>query len=211
MFKRKEDEVLSLLIEHISLVRNTVELLKQSVEAYFDESDEFRKFSFGVHEMEHNADAKKRQIKQKLAAGAFIPIIREDYGRLVEEVDNIADKAEHTSDILTQTRPEIPENVKPFCNQIAAENLKMLDYLIEITHVMKKNAQKAGEMVAEVESKESYVDKLQWDAIDSLFNLDLDNGTKLLIKLFIDTLAGVSDKIELAGDQLGLMLLKKNI
>lgn len=209
--KKIEKEVFELLVEHINYVRETVNYLNKTIETYIARSEEFRKNSYSVHEQEHLADEVKKKIETKLADGAFIPIIREDYGRLVELVDRIADKAEHTSDLLTLTKPNIPDEIKVLVQQISEENLKMVDYLIKTCDKTKEDVDNALNMVHEIEAKESFVDKLQWDAVEQIFNLDIDLSEKLLLKMFVDTLAGISDRVELAGDQLGLMLMKKNI
>ncbi len=213
LFGKKQDkEVTAQLFEYIEIIKATVAEFKKMIYEYMDWDKHFKEASRTVHDMEHKADIVRRQIERAMFEGAFLPAYREDYIALLEKLDRVANKAEDAADTLYLMRPDVPEAIRPVFKQIADLTVEAFEPIPDGIRELLDGETDIRELEEFVEGREQMIDKLQFDSIRALFKeLKVEKVDALLLKMMIDQLCDVSDKIENVTDVMAIIAIKRKL
>ena len=215
MIFKKEQEVIDLIIKHVSTAEECLKTAMETVETYLKgDIPKAKSLALKVDGIETQNDYIRYTIRDKLYSGAYLPIIRGDIYNLVERVDKVCDAAEACCDFFLDQRPEIPEGLKSQFLQVAQESFGIIVPLREaITNYLGEGG--SVEVIREkaklVGVKESDVDKLEWDLTRQIFTSSLDWGHKVHLRLCLYTIVEISDRAEDAADQLELAVIKSRV
>lgn len=212
MLKRREAEAKSKIEEHMELVRKCLEKFREAVRAYVAGDEKgCQEAAHEVHHLESEADGARREIQQCLFRGAFPPLLREDFLKLAELTDAVANKAEEACDFLVLQRPLIPEGIRDRVVGIAEESVNAFLVFMDCVRYLEQDLDAALKFVRAVQSKEHEVDELRWEALRKLFDSELEMAQKLLTRDLIVKMSEVSDCIEDASDQVAVMVVKSRV
>lgn len=136
IFKKKKDyflESFSVLAEYsLKALEELAEGLK-----HFDNKN-LEELKNKVHEVEHSADVKKREIESHLQDEFITPIDREDIFVLLDRIDDLTDSIDEISyKLYIRNYESIPDNLNEFidysldCVKALLEGLKALDNTID--------------------------------------------------------------------------------
>ncbi len=209
---QKDTAVEKRIFEYCDLIAETLVECKRMVVEYIDWDKHFKEQTRKVHDMESAADEARRSIERAMYDGAFLPAYREDYITLLELMDRVANKSESTGDMMYLMRPDIPEPVRQDFVTIA-------DLTIEAFKPIKGAVQKVldGEtdLTAEdreVERLEGEIDKIQFNTTRFLYKeAQIEKVDALMVKMFLDKLCNISDRIENVIDRLVLLAIKRRL
>lgn len=208
--KNKESEAIELIKQHTQAVDATIKALKVMMDAFISKDPAYDSLAFHVHECEHEADVRRRGAVEKLYSGAFMPTYREDYSRLLDLVDRVANRAETVSDMVAQQRPLIPEELKPDFMQLVDTVIGTFEPMLSIIDAMTNSYETAMELEKKVQSMEQAADRLEWKLIKRVFQMDnLDLAAKLHARELITLVGSIADKIEDAADCVQQILLRR--
>jgi len=212
---RKEQEVIDLIIKHVSTAEECLKTAMETVETYLKgDIPKAKQLALRVDGIETQDDFIRYTIRDKLYSGAYLPMIRGDIYNLVERVDKVCDAAEACCDFFLDQRPEIPEGLKPQFLQVAQESFGII---VPLKEALENYLGERGkvEVIREksklVGVKESDVDKLEWDLTRQIFTSSLDWGHKVHLRLCLYTIVEISDRAEDAADQLELAVIKSRV
>lgn len=210
-FDNKERDVEQLIGEHIGYVKECVSVLVELFESYLSGQESYSTLSKKIHHLEHEADKTRRKIEQKMHEGAFLAMFREDFIRLSEAIDRIANKAESVADSLTLEKPDFPkewhEEILQLCKMSSATFAPFLD----IRDLLDDSLENILEIAGKIEDAEQYVDKIEWRLLEKVFESDLDLAHKLQLRDFVKRIAAISDLAEDASDVLEILVIKRRI
>ncbi len=209
---QKDTAVEKRILEYCDLIGDTLVECKRMVVEYIDWDKHFKEQTRKVHDMESEADATRRSIERSMYDGAFLPAYREDYITLLELLDRVANKAEGTGDMMYLMRPDIPEPVRQ-------KFVKIADLTIEAFKPIKPALVKVldgdtdlQEEDREVERREAEVDKIQFNTTRFLYKeAQIEKVDALMVKMFLDKLCSISDRIENVIDRLVLLAIKRRL
>ncbi len=210
-FVKKENEVQALIDRHFSLVEGTLGELEKMVDEYLRGDKDFKQVCGNIDSLEHEADQVRRDVECKLYEGAFLPIYREDYIMLVEQLDRVANQAEAVSQFIVLTRPKIPEGIHADLRAIARISLEALRCIVGCVVSVRKKPAEAFELSKEVQRKEKEVDDIVWQMTKKVFKSDMEKAEKIHVKMLIDRIAAISNRIEDTADRLATMAVKRNV
>ncbi|MBW1994771.1 MAG: DUF47 domain-containing protein [Deltaproteobacteria bacterium] len=212
---KKEKEVVELLLKHIDIVEECLTKGIKTIQEYLSGNIEQAKaLAKRVDAIKTQADQIRYEIRDKLYAGAYLPRLREDIYRLVENLDEVANAGEKSCDFFLNQRPTIPEDLKVQFLAAVQESLGImapLKYSIVCFLKGEYPIEVSRQHAKEVGLKESDVDTIEWDLTKDIFTSDLDFSHKIHSKLCLDSIAAVSDQAKNASDQLDLVILKSMI
>ena len=211
MFVRKETEVEKLIDRHFSLVGQALTELEKMIDDYLASNKEFKQDSGRIDQAEHEADEVRRQIECKLYEGAYLPIYREDYINLVEELDHVANQAEAVSQFIMLTRPSVPEMVWDDLRRIARVTLESFELLMGCVETIRKDMKQVFPVSKEVQEREREVDEIVWEMTKKVFKSTMEKAEKIHVKMLIDRIAAISNRIEDTADRLATMAVKRNV
>ncbi|MCK4548121.1 MAG: DUF47 domain-containing protein [Candidatus Eisenbacteria sp.] len=210
-FARKETEVQKLVERHFDLVGQTLVELEKMVNDYLMDDKGFKQDCSNIDRLEHEADQVRREIGCKLYEGAFLPIFREDYIVLIEQLDQVANQAEAVSQFIVLTRPSVPAIVQEDLRRIARVSVEALETIRGCLEIVSKKPSEAFSVSEEVQKKEREVDDIVWEMTKKIFKSDMDKAEKIHIKMLIDRIAAISNRVEDTADRLSTMAVKRNV
>ena len=204
-FGKKERQTEQLILDHIEAVGRVVTVLGQTIQDYCDEKKRFKKQAMEVESGESAADGIRRNIEMSLYDGAFMPAQRGDYSRLVESVDKVANQCEEVSQFLRLTRPELDPDSINGLKQIAEATVRCFAHLPTMFAKF-DTGRKVMELAHQVEKEEQAVDEIFAKTVRQLFKSEMDLAHKLHIKLLLDRVAAVTNRIEDASDRFQIIV-----
>jgi len=215
-FFKKEKQVVEAILKYLEIVEECITTGLRTLEFYLaDDLKEAKLAARKTRELESDADIIRYDIRNKLYFGAYLPLLREDIYKLVENIDKVANAAEACCDFFLNQRPEFPDDLKTRFLDISKESLgivKSLKYAVLCFFKGDCTLEVVREHSKEVGMEESIVDKKEWDLTKSIFIFpDLDFAHKLHLKQCLDFIVEVSDRAEDAADQLELATLKSMV
>ena len=95
-------------------------VFKKTIRVYLNEkrSDEYRKLSKQIKQLEHDADNLRRDIESKLYSQNLIPDLRADVLHLVENLDKVINKFDEVTYMFYVERPDIPTEYHSRINEL---------------------------------------------------------------------------------------------
>jgi len=194
MFERgKEKEIVDLIRNHITLIRDACEIFSNCIK----END---KVSISeVCEIEKIGDSVRREIALKLYEGAFLPGIRGNLYRLAETLDEVLDTIEDATIMFTMI-PKLDEDIMSECIRVAEINLKMAEELLQTFEAL-RTGEDLKDRTIKIRILEEEVDAINRDIFKKLMKTNVRNFWEgMAIYNFIRHLTNISDLIEDAGD-----------
>ena len=212
MFLKKEKEVIGFITEHAGMVEKCIMVSLAAIEFYLNKDlDQAKYQARRVDELERKADQLRHQVLQQLYYGAYLPLIREDIYSLVENVDEVANRAEKCCDFFLNQRPEIPPELTQSFLDVVAESFRIIRPVKQSVICFIKGecpVEVAREYAQSINAIESNVDKLEWALTKTIFQAAIDYSLKIHLKSCLDTIVAVSDRAKVAGKRLELVTLK---
>ena len=209
---KKEKTVRKLALEHASTVYHCLVATDDAFRDYLQRPEgEFDEQVRRVSKAESRADALKREAREVLQSGAFLPTIRSDVYRLVEAVDHVAGKGEDTARFLADQSPVIPEEYHEEFSGILELNVKCFHELfkaLESYFKPKGEIAELDEHVTTVGKLESEVDKRQIALMQWIFSSELDLAARIHLGQLLTEICEISDSAQHVADELKFAALK---
>jgi hypothetical protein len=209
---RREEEVISLMDQHLEKVEECLESMRKTVEDYLKgDIDSAKANGLKTHNLEGEADGLRRRIIEEFHKGAFLPALREDLIGLALSVDKVADRAESTCDFIMLTRPDILEEFKEDFRKITIDSIAVFSPMKEGKRNLFKDFSLSREKTIEVHGLEAKVDDEEWKLNRRIFTSELPLARKMHLRDVVWHIASVSDVIEDAADVLEVLIIKKQV
>lgn len=204
------------LREHMNLVVVATELLEDLIKAAKDyDWDLVCAIAEKIARMEREDDDVKRRVEKGLYTGVVFIGLKEDFYRLAESLDQIADKAKDASRALASRRPEREEaevlfQGKRSITEMVDGTVSIVKLIQKAVEAISKDMKEALEIAHEVEKFEELLDDIK---LEILRNLTLNEKklspiSYLQLRDFIFLLDMVADEAEAASDVLTEMIVK---
>ncbi|HFC49150.1 MAG TPA: DUF47 family protein [Thermofilum sp.] len=163
-----EEEILKLVIQRSAKCKQAAEKLMQAVETALKGEPPHREIE-AVEDAEREADKIRRRILDQLATGALPPLGREDFVRLVERVDMVADWARDAVRVLKSMKDLAFLKVieKPLIS-LTLQAEKSAQRFHEAITVMGEDLEKTRELVIDIEKIEDVGDWAYMECLEAL-------------------------------------------
>jgi predicted phosphate transport protein (TIGR00153 family) len=204
------------LREHMNLVMMATELLESLIKACEDYNwDLVGSIAERIARLEREDDDVKRQVEKGLYTGVVFVGLKEDFYRLAESLDEIADKAKDASRALASRRPEREESDILFrgernITEMVTGTVGIVKLLQKAVETMSRSMKEALELAHEVEKMEEELDDIKLDILKNLTanEKSLNPISYIQLRDFIFLLDMVADEAEDASDVLTEMIVK---
>lgn len=223
---RKEKQVLQLLTEHLDLVVEVVVNLKLLISLLVEENTAARtrppaarvRIETKIEMISINESFADDVYLKSLVAicdGAFFSGLREDFIKLFDSIDDIADFAKGSSQILA--RSELGKFMKKLYEGEETSLVLFLDKIIKSVKILKEAVYELEKDVTEVIKKsikvkelEEEADVIKWKLLKVLFShkSEMDTLTLLELKEFVLTLDEIADAASRSSETLITIVTK---
>lgn len=172
-----------------------------------------------IVDLEQKADDIKKEIRQQLPKGLFLPVPRSDLINMLRLQDKIANKAKDIAGIILGRKITFPESIKESYKQLflkslaatkqAKKAINELDELLE-TGFGGKEVDIVDDMICELDDIEHETDAIQVRIRYELFQIEKDLSPVDVIFLYQIILwtGALADQAQKVGGQLQLLIAK---
>ena len=197
-------KIQSIMINYFDKVIETYANFKESLNYYFENGIENKTEEMfeKVGELENEADTIRREIIKKILEGGLLPTTSENFLKIIEMTDKIANRSEKVIDkiLLIKIDSEIlnVDTCKEILNLTKIQLGKLKDSFLNIFI----DFDKAFDLAKSLELEEAEIDSLEKNYIKELMRKDVELSKKIYYRDFINMLANISDIIEDVGDEI---------
>lgn len=174
-------------------------------------SDEYKKLSKQIKQIEHDADSLRRDIENKLYAQNLIPDLRADVLELVENLDKIINRFDEVAYKFYIERPDFPEEyhmrMTELCEQVSdcAENMAIA------SRAFFRDFSTVRDYSQKVYFIEHESDVTSGRMKEAIFDSDMPLANKLQLSNLISEVADIADIAEDCVDELLIFTIKRDI
>jgi predicted phosphate transport protein (TIGR00153 family) len=167
--------------------------------------------------LEHQADDLKKEIRQQLPTGLFLPVNRSDLLNMLRTQDKIANKAKDIAGIIYGRQLKFPASIKDFYHNLflkalgsveqANKAINELDELLE-TGFKGKEVTIVEDMINVLDDIEHETDELQIKCRHELFRIEQELPPVDVMFLYqvIQWTGALADQAQRVGSQLQLLI-----
>ena len=219
LFRRKEKETLRLLTEYLDSVFKVVEEFRTLISSLISgdivlsSPSTFEAKIDLISVYESLADDLYLKSLITLCEGAFFSGLREDFIRLLNSIDDIADYAKDSSQILARSRLD---KMLRKCSAGGDVSFNLfLDKVVETVEVLRsavydleKNSAAVIKKSIKVKELEEEADDIKWKLLRAIFSLEIDSLTLLELKDLVLTIDGIADSAAQSSEILITIVMK---
>ena len=160
-----------------------------------------------IHQIEHNADAKRHEMGDALAKAFVTPIDREDLDMLSHDLDNVTDKLEEiVQKLYINNIKEINPNAIIFAKNIVKACEYLCDLMAEFDNF--KKSKKIQSLIIKLNDIEDDCDTLYLTSMRDL----MKNSTDVLVTIswreIFDCFESCADACEHVSECIGSVIMK---
>lgn len=209
----KNRELLQKLENYLSIVTQTVASLEEAVRhcVIHGIDEHYRVLAQRTHEYESDADDIRRAIELDMFKKSLLPESRQDLLSMIEVIDHIPNCAEAISNMILyqQTLPH---------PRIHQELTELLDISSQTAEFVAKAAincfgktDQVMDLYNKVDINETLGDKLEYQMIRKVFDLDIDTAEKILQRDLIKLCGDLCDHCEQSLDLIVITSIKRQV
>ncbi len=186
---------------------------KKAIRVFLAEqrSDEYKKLSKQIKQIEHDADSLRRDIENNLYAQNLIPDLRADVLELVENIDKIINRFDEVAYKFYIERPDFPAEYHmrmiELCEQVSdcAENMAIA------SRAFFRDFSTVRDFSQKVYFIEHESDLTSGRMKEAIFDSDMPLANKLQLSSLISEVADIADIAEDCVDELLIFTIKRDI
>lgn len=186
---------------------------KKAVQIYLKEgrSNDFKKASKQIKQIEHDADSLRRDIENKLYTQNLIPDLRADVLHLVENLDKVINKFDEVTYKFFIERPEIPQEYHSRIFELCDLTSNCAENMAKASRAFFRDLSSVRDYSQKVYFIEHESDLSSGHLRENIFDSDLPLANKLQISNFINEIADIADIAEDFIDELLIFAIKRDI
>ncbi len=204
------------LREHMNLVVVSVELQENLIEACENYNwDLVVSIAERIARLEREDDDVKRKVEKSLITGVIFVGLKEDFYKLAESLDQIADKSKDASRALASRRLEKEECAilfqgKRSIKEMVTGTVEIVKLIQMSVAIMNKSMKEALGLAHEVEKLEEQLDDIKLEILRNLTANEkrLTPISYLQMRDFVFLLDMIADEAEATSDVLTEMIMK---
>lgn len=186
---------------------------KKAIRVFLAEkrSEEYKKLSKQIKQIEHDADSLRRDIENKLYSQNLIPNLRADVLELVENLDKIINRFDEVAYKFYIERPDFPTEyhmrMTELCEQVAdcAENMAIA------SRAFFRDFSTVRDYSQKVYFIEHESDLTSGRMKEAIFDSDMPLANKIQLSNLITEVADIADIAEDCVDELLIFTIKRDI
>ncbi len=188
-------------------------VFKKTIRVYLNEkrSDEYRKLSKQIKQLEHDADNLRRDIESKLYSQNLIPDLRADVLHLVENLDKVINKFDEVTYMFYVERPDIPTEYHSRINELCDLSAECAENMAKASRAFFRDLSSVRDYSQKVYFIEHESDLSSGHLRENIFDSDMPLANKLQLSNFINEIANIADIAEDFIDELLIFTIKRDI
>ncbi len=208
----KEKKVLDLIAQHASLCLKTSQKLQVAVENKINKKDaNISELISEITKFEKEADEARTKVIEEIVKGTLPPLNREDFIRLAETMDRIADWSKSAARVLQLLEiNKLPQKYFKICLDMVDEAKSSAESVKRIVEAMKDDFVLTMQLAKLIKSKEEMMDELFLQGLAALRETHIGASfldLHLAIK-FLEGLENLEDKCDETADIVKMIIVR---
>lgn len=185
----------------------------KAVKTYLKEQrgEEFKKVSHKIKKIEHEADALRRSIENKLYANNLIPDLRADVLQLVENLDRVINKFDEVTQMFYIEQPLLPPEYHSSIREVSKLSSDCAENMAKASRAFFRDLSAVRDYSQKVYFIEHESDLCSGQLLEEIFDSSMPLANKLQLKQFITEIADIADIAEDFIDELLIFTIKRDI
>lgn len=205
-----EDRIDLYLTKSSECLRKGMEVIVRCIGA--THCEKLRERTLEVHHLESQADDIRRDVEYLLFSRSLFPESRGDILGLLEKLDNIPNQVEASVKMIYEQKVFLPPFLEEEFKSLSDVTIRCVDVTFTAVKLLFGNFKEILEIVGEIDTYESEIDKIQSTAIVKLFDSnEIEGFQKILLRDLINEISAVSNSAEEVGDFLRILVVKRMI
>ncbi len=212
-FVNKQKQIEQLMGRYYASVSECIGAFKGAIVQYFANHDRqvLKSASAGVHRAESTADDIRRQIEDLMYSKALFPESRGDILGLLETMDKVPNQTETAVMKILNEHIEVPAELCERIIELIEISCRCVDAMIDAAEKLFSEFTAAAVAVGKIDELESKADRIEAELIESIFGRDMDGASKILLRDFVKSIAGITDRAENVGDRIRIIVAKRSV
>jgi predicted phosphate transport protein (TIGR00153 family) len=192
------------------IVKGTL-CMREAIVSYLSADDEgFKSRLEMVRDYEHDADDLRKSIETALYTYSLIPDSSADVMGLIDDLDNVIDRAKKIAQDFDVQRPDMEIGYLDQFRDLASKSVHAVEHAVEASRAFFRNEARLRDCIAKVEFFESEADRAGVRLMRSIYESDMDLSRKHHLRYFADSLESLSDIAEEVCDRLLIASIKRS-
>lgn len=208
------------LYQHMLKVKECVDLTGPLIDALIaGDRKKLEEIAEKIFKAEHDSDLVKKEIRNNLPRGIFLPVDRGDILSFLKEQDKIADSAEDLAVLVTLREMKVPDELKDELKDLVDKVLLTGETAMRVSSEIKilaetsfggSEAKKVMDIIEQLKTEEHETDMAQIRLAKKLFSIEkkLDPVSVMMWMQIFRELGMLANHAENVGDRLRVMLHK---
>ena len=186
---------------------------KKAINVYLQEqrSDDYRKASKQIKQIEHDADSLRRDIENNLYTQNLIPDLRADVLQLVENLDKVINKFDEVTYKFYCERPDVPSEYHSRIKELCSLSAECAENMAKASRAFFRDLTTVRDYSQKVYFIEHESDAASRKLSEAIFDSDLPLANKLQLSTFINDIGSIADTAEDFIDGLLIFTIKRDV
>jgi predicted phosphate transport protein (TIGR00153 family) len=206
--KRLESQV----DQFLDLITRGTFCMREAIGSYLGGDDEdFQARLEMVGDYERKADELRKSTETMLYAYSLLPESRGDILGLLEDLDNVIDRAKQIVQEFDVQQPDIEIGLLDLYVELTNKSVKAVDQVVEATRAFFLNEARLRDCINKVGFYESEADRAGLRLKRQIFQSDMELARKHHLRYFADALESLSDIAEVVSERLTIANIKRSL
>ncbi|NOZ75828.1 MAG: DUF47 family protein [FCB group bacterium] len=180
--------------------------------AYIAHNEEqFKDHFSNIRRLEGRADVLRKEIEQQLYSETLIPESRGDVLALLENTDNVIDRAKEILTDISVERPNLDSDFHEEFEQVSKFAANALEEMVGAIRIFMRNPIGVRDFLHKVYYYEKEADKIADRLKRKIFDTSMDLSQKLHLRDFAHHIDSVADLAEDVADRLAIYTIKRSV
>jgi predicted phosphate transport protein (TIGR00153 family) len=206
--KRLESQV----DQFLDLITQGTLCMREAIRSYLGgDDDDFQARLEMVSDYERKADQLRKDAEAMLYTYSLIPESRGDVLRLLENLDNVIDRAKHIVQEFAVQQPDIEVGLLDLYVELTSKSVKAVDQVVEASRAFFLNEARLRDCINKVNFYEKEADRAGLRLKRQIFQSDMELARKQHLRYFADALESLSDIAEEVSEGLTIANIKRSL
>ena len=193
-----------------TIIKGTL-CMREAIVSYLSADDEdFASRLEMVRSHEHECDDLRKSTETLLYTHSLIPESRADVMRLLEDLDDVIDRAKKIVQDFDVQKPDVEVGYLDQFRELTSKSVHAVEYAVEAARGFFRDQSRLRDCIAKVEFYESEADRAGVRLKKAIYDSDMDLARKHHLRYFADSLESLSDLAEGVCDRLLIASIKRS-
>ena len=196
--------------EFLDLITKGTLCMREAIRSYLSGDDEdFQSRLTMIGDYERKADELRRSTESMLYTYSLIPESRADVLGLLENLDNVIDRAKQIVQEFDVQQPDVEIGYLDLYVQVTNKSVKAVEQVVDAARAFFRNESRLRDCINKVDFFETEADRAGLRLKKQIFQSDLDLARKQHLRYFADALESLSDIAQEVSEQLAIASIKR--